>query len=293
SFIPFPSRFGVHPRSFDPPWSRPTIHVLRPQFWAPTTTGTRERAGWVSLPHFPSTALSTLTHRTCERGTTQAGTRPPSCRAQLRPHAHRGTCRRVFPLPLLTPPPPLACKRARKRRTTRGDSGTGPPSPFYPHSHARESAQGPLCKCRVLPPSPLARAGVSKGAGVPSTCRLSRAATTTHHARVSKVHARGKQRRRWGRGAGSTPAPLLTLVRARVAAAALRERGVDDTPAPLLIPARVREAAALVPRGEGADGTREREAALDSALAPLPRSRPLSPRFAPTLVYHSTGGALP
>ncbi|KAN0132999.1 hypothetical protein V8E53_009172 [Lactarius tabidus] len=249
SFIPFPSRFGAHPRSFDPPGRAPPFASSGLSFGPPPP---RERGKEQD--------------GTCERGTTQddAGTRPPSCRAQLRPRAHRGTCRRVSPSPFLHPRPHLRA-----------------------NGHANAGRRGAIRGQAPLPLLP------------PLTRKGERARTPVQVPGTATVASRS----RWGKqGGGGTvdPPPLPRRrrhpprqgkqgSRTREAAATVGEGG-RQYPRPSAYPARAREAAASVPRGEGADGTREREAALDSALAPLPRSRPLSPRFAPTLVYHSTGG---
>jgi hypothetical protein len=185
-----PLRFGARPHSFDLPWSRPRS---RPRFWAPTTTGARERAGQVSPPRFPSSPpLSTLTHRTCERGTTQddAGTSPPllSCPTSSTRTTGGHTGRFPPPPPPYTPAPTYA-QTGTQTQDDAGRCGDKPPPPPFapasstrrqgavkeglppsrPHSRARENAQGtPHPFFSLLPPltlstltrTPCARAGV-------------------------------------------------------------------------------------------------------------------------------------
>jgi hypothetical protein len=167
SFIPFPSPLGAHPRSFDPPWSRPR---LRPRS-LPTATGAREGAGQVS-PRFPFLPpLSTLTHRICERRTTrgqatllsrptsstrrrggmQEGFPPPPSYTPAPTYAQTGTqmqddAGRFVDKPPLLSHPPRPCADG-------GCEGGFTPSPLLTPTHAQGSAQGREVRPTLFSPS--------------------------------------------------------------------------------------------------------------------------------------------
>ncbi|KAN0132729.1 hypothetical protein V8E53_009400 [Lactarius tabidus] len=215
--------------------------------------------------------------RACERGTTQddAGTSPPSCRAQPRPRAHRGAYSGVCPpsLPLPTPPPPLTRKRHANAGRRGAMRGQAPPPPFapasstrrqgavkglppsHPHSRARESAQGHPARVpgyRQLPPPPPPPPPrplwVSKGGWISFTHEGSGGGSD-------------------GEGRSAVPRPFAYLGTREGGGGAADGEG-STIPPPLCLPQRGRERRRPGGGGGGGDGTCEREAALDTCAPP-------------------------
>ncbi|KAF8270753.1 hypothetical protein EI94DRAFT_713456 [Lactarius quietus] len=215
------------------------------------------------------------------------------------------------------PAPPPARKRARKRKTTRGDAGTSPllvlhpsrpradggcaggfaPSPFTrPNpTHAQVDAQGHPARTGVatargyhplpLPPPPPTLG--KQCAGVPSTPLSPLPPPPPPRARVTRgfTPTQGERRQRWwGRGGGVDSTTPLAYPGAREGGGGGGGEEGRRCPTTWLAGApRAREVVAVGGGGEGDEGTSERE--QGTCAPPL---FPPSPQL-PSLVYNPMG----